>query len=366
MTTIRYPVPFEMRAKYGRSRSVKTLIVSHEIEIDIPDVDPIETVLCLSADLIWTPSRDLPFSGVVPLRHPLEIRHYGEHFYAPVRMFSTIQSDQSVEAKPEDLALIGSSAYSLTTAFEKIGSHIPPHHLFHLQAQNQGRLQSIQDADVKLVETSFQHEQEEQASTFCRNFIALDGRLFVRMPGEPKIFYSRKLDVIKEGGEDHLKPRIVMEIAQHGRDNLFRQDFDHGYFRATELSDCIDFINRIYPEVEIQSSFENLRLFGDEYFKGQIENEELISVARRLVQFMMRQSPKPYFLEEGGSTEAIQRLISELQFGTGADCDIVASAIQELQPYFEAYDQYRKINPVLSSTIERWNLRPISSSNFTP
>jgi hypothetical protein len=358
VTTIHYPIPYELSAKYGKNRTHKPIIIADTLEWDIKDVAATETQVAASAAMTWA-TGGLPGQGqagfsvygypVVNDRNPkVDIRLYNDNFYAPVMKFSRVNEDAGQYASPIDLQSPVNNQFALATPFARTYDSLPSELRRDLEAQSLGRIPRYEDAQIKEVDEVGNSRDAivETAQEQLSEFIAIEGVLWQKLTAEPRIRYQRQLIM---DGEDQLKGVIVFELAAN--EAKVAHAFHSGIFNINRMQDAIEHINEHFPDHEHIFLFDSLDVKIDDVFTLSEEADALTASATKVVRDLSKY--QEYLVP--GLLEAVNRLnwlvLNE------RDLDDVAETMQGMLPYLTRKDLNDQEKGVRAA-IGRWNLRP--------
>lgn len=366
MTTIHYPIPYELSAKYGKNRTHKPIIIADTLEWDVKDVAATETQVVASAAMTWA-TGGLPGQGpegfsvygfpVVNDRNPkVDIRFYNDSFYAPVMKFSRLNEEAGQSATPVDLQNPVNNQFALASPFARTYDSLPPQLKRDLEAQSLGRILRYEDSQIKEVDEVGNSRDAivEMAQEQLAEFIAIEGMLWQKLPVEPRIRYQRELVL---DGEERLRGVVYFDLIAN--ETKVKNAFHCGIFNINRLQDAIEHINEHFSDHEQIFLFENLDVKIDDAFTLSEEIEALTESAMKTVRDLSKY--RDYLVP--GLLEAVNRLnwlvLNE------RDLDEVAETMQAMLPHLERKDLKRQEEGVRAA-IGRWNLRPVELTSSGP
>ncbi len=364
MTKIRYPIPYEIDAKFGSNRALKTLTVADEIEVDIRDVSELESFVVMTADMTWAtgglagqgrPVWEAWEEGVNNFRNPtVEIRAVGGSFYAPVMKFSRLQDMPGAIATPKDLEIPINHQTALATPFERLYSDMPKHLSLNLEAQALGRFPRFEDARIREVGETGNTRASivEMAEERLSDMIAIDGTLWQKLPAEPRIDFRREYRAV-----DDASAVGVMVFTISVNDPRDRNAFTTGQFSITQLSDCLEHVEAHFSGLERVFLFENLNVKVEEAFVLSQEHASLIASAKKIVTDLQKAS---FYL-----SPALVDVGNRLNWAvmTGKAPDDVADLVSEALPHL---GNFPEIEHGARAAADRWNMRPVNQMELGP
>jgi hypothetical protein len=357
VTTIQYPIPYELSAKFGKNRTHKPIVIADTLECDIKDVAATETQVAVSAAMTWA-TGGLPGQGpdgfsvhgypVVNDRNPkVDIRLYNESFYAPVMKFSLLNEDAGQSARPIDLQDPINNQFALATPFSRPYESLPHQLRLDLERQSLGRIHRYEDSQIKEVAEVGNSRDAivEMAQEQLAEFIAIEGVLWQRLIAEPRIRYQRQLVL---DGDDQLRGVMVFELAANQA--KVAHAFHSGIFNINRLQDAVEHINDHFPDHEHIFLFDGLDVKIEDAFTLSEEADALTESAMKVVRDLSKY--REYLVPE--LLEAVNRL--NWLVLNDKDLDEVAGTMQEMLPHLARKDL--KQEKGVRAAIGRWNLRP--------
>jgi hypothetical protein len=358
VTTIQYPIPYELSAKFAKNRTHKPIVIADTLEWDIKDVAATETQVAVSAAMTWA-TGGLPGQGpdgfsvhgypVVNDRNPkVDIRLYNESFYAPVMKFSRLNEDAGQSARPIDLQDPVNNQFALATLFARPYDFLPSQLKLDLEKQSLGRIHRYEDSQIKEVAEVGNSRDAivEMAQEWLAEFVAIEGVLWQRLRAEPRIQYQRQLVL---DGDDQLRGVIVFELVAN--EAKIAHAFHAGIFNINRMHDAIEHINEHFPGDEHIFLFDGLDVKIDDAFTLSEEADALTESARKVVRDLSKY--REYLIPE--LFEAVNRLHWAIL--NDKDPEEVAEIMQGMLPHLARKDLNDQEKGVRAA-IGRWNLRP--------
>jgi hypothetical protein len=366
VTTIQYPIPYELSAKYGKNRTHQPITIADTLEWDIKDVAATETQIAASAAMTWA-TGGLPGQGqagfsvygypVVNDRNPkVDIRLYNDAYYAPVMKFSRVNEEVAQYARPIDLQNPVNNRFALASPFAKSYDSLPLQLKRDLEAQSLGRIPRYEDAQIKEVGEvgNSRDAMVEMAQEQLSEFIAIDGVLWQKLTAEPRIRYQRQLVL---DGEDRLRGVVYFELVAN--ETKVTHAYHSGVFNLNRLQDAIEHINEHFPDHEQIFLFDNLDVKIDDAFPLSEESAALMESGMKVVGDLTKY---PEYLVPG-LLEAVNRL-KWLVLNEG-DLDEIADTMQGMLPYL-VRDDLKNQEKGVRAAVGRWNLRPTDMTASGP
>lgn len=366
MPTINYPIPYTIEAKYGRNRNPQPISIADVLEVYFRNVADTEAPVVMSASMTWK-TNGLP--GQVPntwesveprndLNPPVQIRHFNDAFYAPVRKFSRLLNAPSEIATPADLESPLDLNKALATPLSKLYVELPQDSRLLLEGQALGRLPTFDDAKIKEITDAFDRRGNAVTAAMetIGEYACIDGRLWKKLAGEPRLRFQEGIRIVERDGEDAAERMMVVDIVDD--DTIKTHRIEGGFFRLDRLDDCIEHIRSNFPTRPILVHFDDLRVEMPEALALNEERGALLSTARNILQML----PRMEFYLSPALIDLSNRLQWEIgKTKEGGDLGPVIGILEQMPPLMTNHPREAQ---AITAALDRWQLRPVT--DFAP
>lgn len=352
MSTIRYPIPYQIYGVTGRSPKPSIINIADEITFEIDDYTAAEAPVAVSVMKPWPHATyHTEFERrIAGYDHPAPetlLRRIGDALYAPVVKVMT-RTIEPVPATAGDFWDLFCVRYAATPMKHLYANH---NHVA-LKQQGRGELKSMRDIRIRKIGDTVQDgisvESREfvlnQAVEDAKTLATIDGELWKRLPADPILHYVA----------NPVKREIIIDIEPG---EFSEQREYHGYFRIDRLEDCLDHLAAAYPDYPVSLKFKDLKVFDSDVLTYRDEERALVWAATRLGWMFAH--------DTGGLGDDTRETYAELknlnaQLRTnepGVDFNALGRAVETLVEHAEHREMYH-----LKPIVERWKFRPTEMS----
>lgn len=366
MTIIRYPIPYELDAVYGRGSKPRNIVIADDIPVEIRDIASTEAPVVMRADMTWK-TGGLPGQGREEwqlidgdvnnhINPTTEVRAFDESLWVPIRKFSRTEDVPSTTARPIDLESPVNHQTALATPFHRLFADLPRHRQLNLEAQALGRLPRFDQAKIKSVyEGGGQRDALiEDVREFLADMLCIDGELWQKLSGEPRIHFERKPRIVDDGKGDRVENVVVFSIATSPS---VANPFNSGDFNLNRIDDCLEHVCSHFANMPHIFLFENLDIRVAEAFNLDEEHDELLKAAHKVLSELEKAA---FYL-----TPRLIELANNLKWAIsqGHEHDKIAEIMEDMLPHLKHHPD---IGKGISAATDRWKLRPVELSSCRP